>query len=64
MDNIIGEKYNFLDLTKCNFKKYSEHYQDSILEQIFNNINLSKNKYFVEFGSNGCKNGGGEIQHI
>ena len=56
--------HKLIDLAKCDFKKYSEYYQDSILEEIFNNINLNKNKYFVEFGSNGSKNGGGNTAYL
>ena len=54
----------FLDLTKCNSKKYSEHYQDSILEEIFSNIDFTENRFFVEFGSNGCKFGGGNTAYL
>jgi len=53
-----------IDLTSCDYKKYSEQYQDSILEKIFNNITLSKNRFFVEFGSNGSKLGGGNTAYL
>jgi hypothetical protein len=53
-----------IDLTEKKSRVYSEHNQDSILEEIFNNIGLTENKYFVEFGSNGCKHGGGNTAYL
>tara|TARA_Y100000389_G_scaffold203595_1_gene252538 strand:+ start:3447 stop:4166 length:720 start_codon:yes stop_codon:yes gene_type:complete len=51
------------NLRECKYKKYSEFFQDSILERIFNIIGTT-NKFFVEFGSNGCMYGGGNTAYL
>lgn len=52
-----------IDLSDYHKSIYSEHGQDGILEKIFEVIGTS-NKYFVEFGSNGRQNGGGNTAYL
>jgi hypothetical protein len=47
-----------IDLSTYKYRKYSESYQDGILECIFNKIGIT-NKYFIELGSNGTDTGCG-----
>ena len=54
------EIYSFKNHLK---KVYSQFDQDGVLEHIFNIIGVT-NKYFVEFGSNGCINGGGNTAYL
>jgi hypothetical protein len=54
---------NVVDLSKYSKKILSEHGQDGILEKIFEIIG-TKTKYFVEFGSNGTRFGGGNTPYL
>lgn len=54
---------NSIDFSQYGYKKYSQFNQDGIIEKIFDSIGTT-NKFFVEFGSNGFIDGGGNTAYL
>lgn len=55
--------YSEILLNDYDKKVYSQHGQDGQIEKLFDIIG-STNKYFVEFGSNGTRDGGGNTAYL